>query len=85
MREIGSTMPADPNPSNASMDMSERARLVLGAQPAPPSTAPLRYVRNAEDPRPSMALVPSRLYYEEDLGEMPLAISQLRYLDTSIV
>ena len=78
-------MPAEPNPPNAPMDTSERARPVLGAQLAPPGTSPLRYVRDVEDPKPYMALVPSRPYYEEDLGEMPLAISQLRDLDTSIV
>ena len=64
---------------------SEGARPVLGAQPAPSGTTPFHYVREMEDSGPSLELVPSGPYYEENPESMQLAISQLTDLDSSVV
>ena len=87
MREIGATMPTNSNPAHAQQNLgaSKGAKRVLGAKQTPPRTTPFRYVREAEDSRPSMELVPSRPYYDDDSASMQLAISQLADLDTSIV
>ena len=87
MREIGAAMPTDSNPVHTQQNLgsSKGARPVLGAQPAPPGTTPFCYVRDTEESGPSMELVPSGPYYEDNSASMQLAISQLTDLDTSIV
>ena len=77
-------MTSEPGPSTAPphTGSTDRARPVLGAQPAPPGTTPLYFVSDVDE-SPSMEIVPARPYAEEDPTSLQLAISQLGNLDTS--
>jgi len=87
MQEIGATMLAENNTSNAQPQLgnSERGRPVLGTQPTPLGTTPFPYIGEIEEKRPSMESMPFRSYYEEDSSSLQLVVSQLSDLDTSVV
>ena len=63
------------------MGVTERARPVLGAQPAPPGTTPLHLV-GTESNHSEGEYPPSIIRYEDELASLQLAVNQPLNMDS---
>ena len=82
MREIGGP-PANehaPPIAHPGAPISDKARPVLGAQPAPPGTMPLRLVGTEEEVQAG-GVSPTVLRFEDDPSSLHYAVNQLLDMD----
>ena len=82
MRELGGTTANEHAPPTAhpGASISDKARPVLGAQPTPPGTTPLRLVGTEEEIRAGGG-APTILRFEDDPSSLQHAVNQLLEMD----